>query len=675
MRKKWSIVISLLIFLFLGQQVSSYYSQRSNLLAQYIPSAPNVCLSCGNRYCYKLLEDQNAGDVNSHCVTSNNYSDWCCACFPIQGAPQYSPPEQCRPLWSALGTPTPSPINTTPQPPTLQNPFNGASGISVLPNFTLYSTDYELNNLQYKIYLSDNAQFYNASTVDTNYTGWSKSSYTSGEQAMCTLQSSEKLRLSTQYYWRAYAIDPNGSNTFSNSSPIYSFRTVIPTPTNSPPGVPVLVNPQNEASNVAIFPNFTLYSTDYESNNLRYTLYVCKNGPSCQSSDLALCGGWSKSSYTSGEQAMCTLQSSLNLDSTYYWYASAIDSQGAGSTNSSTYSFKTIPPTPTPASDVGSGGFKTGGTGASYYIASSLSNLTPTPTPVKQLPTPTPPSLLSEIIQTFTPTSTPIPSPTKIPTRIPTQSVVNQNNQTENQSTNPTPTPNIPSSLTSSSTTTETKQVNEINKNTVSKITVKPTNSGTTSTEKTLLPDEQKLINETIQNYGNVTVTLENKSGQQFSTEGTEFIIKRTNQLVSIKTQENTSTQKSSSSKTSSPQLEINSNNVIAHSVLTLSIDPLSGILTVDTPNGPQRVSIMPDEALGIVTELNAIDKNQGSRDILLIADKGKVTYRIEGDKTEKFLGVFPMPIDKIISLSADTGGILKISSSALGSILGLLTF
>ena len=576
MRKNWSIVINLLLFLLIGQQVLSTSSSQSKLLAQYIPNSPNTCNDCTYGWsCTYWLSMKGKSDVKNNCVNTTQYKDWCCACFPITNNSSYTPPDQCQPLWDALSetpvptntpTLTPTPTNTRPIPPVLLNPPNGASSVGVFPNFALYSTDYEQNALQYKISLCKNNPSNCQIVLNTNYGGWSKSSYSSNEQAICTMQSA--LELNTLYYWRAFAIDPNGSNTWSDQSTTYSFQTIPPTPTSTPT------------------------------------------------------------------------------------------------------------PTPTPVSDIGTGGFSSGGGGASYYISSSLIS-TPTPTPIRYQPTPTPPSLIDEIMQTFKPTSTPIPTPTRTPTAIPTQSVANQNSQTTSQNTSPTPTPNIPSSLTSSSTTTSTKQVNEINKNTVSKITVKPVASDTSgSNEKTLLPDEQTLINETVQNGSDVTVTLEGKNGEQFSTQGDEFIIKRTNQLVSIKTQEtNTSTQKTSSTKTATPQLEINSNNVVAHSALTLSIDPLSGILTVDTPNGPQKVSIMPDEALGIVTELNAIDKNQTTHDILLAADKGTVTYRIEGSKTEKFIGIFPMPLEKIISLSADTGGIIKIGSNAFGTILGLFTF
>ena len=84
-----------------------------------------------------------------------------------------------------------------------------------------------------------------------------------------------------------------------------------------------------------------------------------------------------------------------------------------------------------------------------------------------------------------------------------------------------------------------------------------------------------------------------------------------------------------------------------------LSVDPLSGILTVETPNGPQKVSIMPDEALGIVVELKALNANEGVEpSILLVSENGALIYRISGEKAEKFLGLFPLPVQKQILVS-----------------------
>jgi hypothetical protein len=206
-----------------------------------------------------------------------------------------------------------------------------------------------------------------------------------------------------------------------------------------------------------------------------------------------------------------------------------------------------------------------------------------------------------------------------------------------------------------------------------------------TPTEKPLLPQEQRQLlanNSASTSYGGITVSLEQKTGSQFITQQDELTVKRGNQFFSISNQattpQNTNSQDSSSSKNdlSVEQLEINANNVIARSSMGLSIDPLSGVLTVDTPSGPKKVSIMPDEALGIVVELKALNtKGVVEPSILLLSENGTLIYRISGEKVEKFLGFFPLSIRKQIIVSADTGSVIKVELSLLSQILSFFTF
>jgi len=342
-------------------------------------------------------------------------------------------------------------------------------------------------------------------------------------------------------------------------------------------------------------------------------------------------------------------------------------------------------PTPTPYSDIGKQAiqYNAGGGVVSYTFSELLAASPVTPTPTS-LPTPTqiPVDLVALLLKSLQPTATPTVTPTPSSTPTPTTTVIQITNAvviTAVPTPTPTPTPTtviqstiVPVSLATATTKTETTQVYEVKNDAVSEIKVAPITTTSTATV-VLLPQEQKLVNEAVQNSG-VLLTLQGKTGEQYTAEQEEFVIKRTNQLVSITTQDNAST--TGKTTNSSPQLQINSNNIIAHSSMSISIDPLSGILTVDTPNGPQKVSIMPDEALSIATELHALDQNQApTPSIALVVDNGALTYHIEGGKTEKLIGLFPISLDKTVSLSADTGGITKISSSALTSLIGLLTF
>jgi hypothetical protein len=84
----------------------------------------------------------------------------------------------------------------------------------------------------------------------------------------------------------------------------------------------------------------------------------------------------------------------------------------------------------------------------------------------------------------------------------------------------------------------------------------------------------------------------------------------------------------------------------------------------------------MPDEALGIVVELKALNANGVVEpSILLVSEKGSLIYRVSGEKFEKFLGLFPLPIQKQILVSADTGSVIKVELSLISKILSFFTF
>ncbi len=203
-------------------------------------------------------------------------------------------------------------------------------------------------------------------------------------------------------------------------------------------------------------------------------------------------------------------------------------------------------------------------------------------------------------------------------------------------------------------------------------ITIVPEARAAESTQdnKPFLPQEQ---NNNAPTPGGILVTLEQKIGGSYITRQDELTVKRGDQSFTISNQ---SAPPSNTSLVSPPQLEINANNVIARSSMGLSVDPLSGILTVQTPTGPQKVSIMPDEALGIVVELKALNmKNGAEPSILLVSENGILIYRITGERVEKFLGLFPISIQKQILVAADTGSVVKVELPPLSQFLSFFTF
>lgn len=261
------------------------------------------------------------------------------------------------------------------------------------------------------------------------------------------------------------------------------------------------------------------------------------------------------------------------------------------------------------------------------------------------------------------------PSPTMIPTTTPIPTLP--------------PESIIPESLASQQPTIGGGTSFRLDTSKITNVSVAP-NSATKN--KPILSQEQRLLanNSSPQSSG-ITVSLQQKTGSQFITQQDELLVKRGNQFFSISNQ-TTASQQSTKNQTvqnssqaagsfPTPQLEINANNVVAYSSMGLSIDPLSGVLTVETPTGPQKVSIMPDEALGIIIELKALSTGGTEPSILLVSEKGSLIYRITGQKVEKFLGLLPISVQKEVLVSADTGSVIRIELDLLSRILSFFTF
>ena len=127
-----------------------------------------------------------------------------------------------------------------PLAPTLFSPPNGGTNIPLHPEFRLASTDADADDLQYKIQLcSTNTCSIVLYTFDQTVTqaGWSgqdNPTFTAyGSDPLLIANSAiayynfttANLSQNTTYYWRAYAIDPLGTNTFSPASSIATFST------------------------------------------------------------------------------------------------------------------------------------------------------------------------------------------------------------------------------------------------------------------------------------------------------------------------------------------------------------------------------------------------------------------------------------------------------------------
>jgi murein DD-endopeptidase MepM/ murein hydrolase activator NlpD len=128
-------------------------------------------------------------------------------------------------------------FNSPPNAPSQDAPANNAVNTGTSPVFNMTATDPESDNLQYKVTIySDNGCSSVVQTDDetSSNTGWSgqnatvstsNDSYTSGTQGTFTTQT--PLSKGTQYWWKASAIDPLGSNTFTDSATCNTFITSV----------------------------------------------------------------------------------------------------------------------------------------------------------------------------------------------------------------------------------------------------------------------------------------------------------------------------------------------------------------------------------------------------------------------------------------------------------------
>jgi hypothetical protein len=243
-------------------------------------------------------------------------------------------------------------FTANPAAPTLSVPTASFIGAQILPNFQMRSSDPNSDYLKYKIDVCSNSDCSSIiRTIDqtSSQTGWTgqdaqtgtayvgSSTVTSSTMANHTYQA-PALSLSTQYWWRAYAIDPAGDNTWSAASAIQSFTT------QSIPSAPTLVAPASSATGISSMTIFQMRSSDADSDYLRYKIDVCTTS-NCSSilrtiDQTSSQTGWagqdannataysSNSSVNASRIAQYTAQTVLSPNTQYWWRAYAIDPTG-----------------------------------------------------------------------------------------------------------------------------------------------------------------------------------------------------------------------------------------------------------------------------------------------------------------------------------------------------------
>jgi hypothetical protein len=238
-----------------------------------------------------------------------------------------------------------------PEPPVLTAVSNNAA---LQPVFQLRSADPSSPSyLRYKIQVcatSDCSSVVRTIDQTTSQTGWSGQDAQTGTAyaASATVGSSTlasytyqapALSIGTQYWWRAYAIDPGGSNSWSEASTIASFITT------GPPATPTLVEP---IGGVVVPQNplvLRLRTTDPNSSYVHYKIELCSTS-NCSSvvrtiDQTSSQAGWTSKDANSGtayststvigdsQVAVHVYQPPyLSANTLYWWRAYAIDPGG-----------------------------------------------------------------------------------------------------------------------------------------------------------------------------------------------------------------------------------------------------------------------------------------------------------------------------------------------------------
>ena len=186
------------------QQTSTAYTGNSVLSSSTTASFNGVSLAGNTTYCWKAAAIDPGG--------SNVFGSY-------------------------SGTQTFTTTNSTsPSAPTLLAPATGATGTSTSPLFQLRASDADNDYLKYKVvvYNSDcstNPQTFDQTSSQVGWTGQDQQANTA-YTGSSTLSNStianfglSNLSASTQYCWKAAAIDPGGTNTFGSFSPTQLFTT------------------------------------------------------------------------------------------------------------------------------------------------------------------------------------------------------------------------------------------------------------------------------------------------------------------------------------------------------------------------------------------------------------------------------------------------------------------
>ncbi len=128
-------------------------------------------------------------------------------------------------------------------------------------------------------------------------------------------------------------------------------------------------------------------------------------------------------------------------------------------------------------------------------------------------------------------------------------------------------------------------------------------------------------------------------------------------------------------------KLEFTRNKVGAETKMPLSVNPDTNELSVETPKGTKVVTVLPDAAVQNILMNKVIDSVDSSSSdsahttVTLSTDGDKTVYEMKGPKNKKVFGLFPVTIQKTVTVSTDTGAVVKEDKSLADTFLDFISF
>lgn len=121
--------------------------------------------------------------------------------------------------------------------------------------------------------------------------------------------------------------------------------------------------------------------------------------------------------------------------------------------------------------------------------------------------------------------------------------------------------------------------------------------------------------------------------------------------------------------------------SISASSHFPLSVDPTTNVLTVTTPAGVKQVTVLPDVAVANLLANHVVDQlatgssatTEGS--IQLKEKDGIPVFEIAGKKRMKMLGILPVLINKMVTVSAQSGVVVDEKVTGVDKIIQTISF